>query len=199
MEPIVIEARYRHSTRPWAIAVLLIFPLLTLLSRLPWFLLLALPFLLLFAAVWHGRIRSIVFDDGIRVRRVRDREQIFAFRDVRAITHRAIRMRRGAISLMDPLGNGTLANAAEIEAMFRVLVEQGIVPRDELIPDEEIEAEQRRVLRSLLPAAIGTLIAVVLLAITGRLPSRDPLAEVLAMGLFLLLFVLFYLLQRERS
>lgn len=178
---------------------LVVFPLLALVSRLPWFLLLALAFLLLFAAIWYGRIRSIVFDDAIRVRRVRGRERVFAYHDVRAITHRAIRMRRGAISLMDPFGNGTFENAAEVVALCRVLLDQGIIPSDDLIPDEVIAAEQKRVLRSLVPAAVVTVAITAFLVVTSRMPGNDILAQVLPMVILLALFLVFYLAQHPRS
>jgi hypothetical protein len=46
MEPIAVVPRYRLSTKPWVIAVPVVFLGLTLLARLPGLLLLMVPFLL---------------------------------------------------------------------------------------------------------------------------------------------------------
>jgi hypothetical protein len=196
MEPIAVVPRYRLSTKPWVIAALVVFPGLTLLSRLPWFLLLMIPFLLLLAAAWYGRIRSIVFDDAVRVRRVRGRERVYAYRDVRAITPTAIRMRRGAISLMEPLGQGTFQNADEVTTMFRALVEAGVIPEAGMIPAAELAAERRRVVRSLVPAALLSLGIALYGVASGRL-SGGLFAELLPLLIFAALFALFYLLQRR--
>lgn len=191
----MVVPRYRLSTKPWAMAVLVVFPSLTLLSRLPWFLLLMVPFLLLLAAARYGRIRSIVFDDAVRVRRIGGRERVYAYRDVRAITPTAIRMRRGAISLLEPLGGGTFQNADEVTAMFRALVEAQIVPEAGMISEAELAAERRRVLRSLVPAVVLTLGITLVLLGSGRL-SAGPFPEVVPLLILLALFALFYLLQR---
>lgn len=195
VEPIEVVPRYRRSTTPWTIATLVVFPALTALSRLPWFLLLMVLFLLLLAAVRYGRIRAIVFDDAIRVRRSGGRQRVHAYDDVRAITPSAIRLRRGAISLMEPLGTGTFRNADEVVATFRALVEVGVIPHEKLIPDAELAAERRRALRSLVPAVILTAAITLYLIVSGRLPG-GPFAEVLPLVVLTTLFALFYLIQR---
>lgn len=196
VQPIEVVPRYRLSTTPWVVATLVLFPTLTALSRLPWFLLLMVPFLLLLLAVHLGRIRSIVFDDAIRVRRSRGRERTFAYHDVRAITPTAIRLRGGAISLLEPLGGGGFRNADEVVATFRALVEAGVIPEAGLTPDEVLEAERRRVLRSLIPALILTAGITLYLVVSGRLAAAGPFAEAVPLLILLALFALFYLPQR---